>query len=137
LSDLQKFTYLNKVVHEALRLYGVDLVFRETKTVLQHNKTQYAAGTRFAIVTGYDHQSVSDPQLFNPDREEKYKLEPFGTPARNCLGKIFAQFEIKILLSRFLKNFDVIPEKGEGAGVRVFGTNVRLNNARLRLERPI
>jgi len=136
LGDFQKFTYLNKVVQEALRLYGVDFVFRSAKTALQHKNIRFPAKTLFAITTGYDHSSVKNPQQFDPEREEKYKLEPFGTPARNCLGKVFAQFQIKMILQRLLKNYNVVGEKDEGASVRQ-GSSIRLKNARLKLARPV
>jgi len=131
--DFQKFPYLNKVVHETLRLFGVDMITRRAKTTLTYKDKVFPPETNFLVVTGHEHQQISNPLEFNPDREEKYKWEPFGTSVRNCLGKNFAQMEIKMIIYRVLKHYDVKPETDADASV-YSGLAIRLHNARLVLS---
>mgnify|MGYP001793427362 CR=1 FL=1 len=61
-----------------------------------------------------------DPQKFDPIRfspeakqtRDPYTYMPFGHGPHNCIGMRFAQMEIKLTLTRILKNFrfEVAPE---------------------------
>jgi len=126
-TDFHHFPYLNKVIQETLRLYGVDIILRTTKKDLYFKQQLFPKNTDLLLVTGYEHQLVSDPQQFNPDREEKYKWEPFGGGPRNCLGKAFVLLEMKMLIYHLLKDYDIKPEKKPGAAL----SSQRLINAKL------
>jgi len=91
----------------------------------------FPKNTRLLIVIGNEHYGVSNPKEFNPDREEKYKWEPFGGAPRNCLGKVFALLQIKLIMYHLLKYYDVTPEKDANASI-FRNLHVRLQNARLR-----
>ncbi|XP_050548419.1 probable cytochrome P450 6a13, partial [Daktulosphaira vitifoliae] len=65
----------------------------------------------------YNKMYYPNPYKFDPDRflpEEKIKIRngtylPFGDGPRICIGKRFAELEMKIALLEFLTNFEVAP----------------------------
>ena len=53
-----------------------------------------------------------DPEYFNPERflERRfspYEYLPFGGGARRCIRMAFAQFEMKLVISRILSSFEL------------------------------
>ena len=53
-----------------------------------------------------------DPEQFRPERflERRYspfEYLPFGGGARRCIGMAFAQFEMKLVISQILTNFEL------------------------------
>ena len=56
-----------------------------------------------------------DPKLFYPERfSKKYKRHPasyfaFGIGPRNCVGIKFAYMEMKLVLAKILRFFEVVP----------------------------
>jgi len=129
-SDFHKYTYLNKVIHESMRVSLPSFVGRECKEGIQYKNYYFPPKTKFMIFTGYSHLDVKDYNKFDPDRTDNYKWEPFGTPARNCLGKIFAQVQIKLFLIKLLKEHDLLPELDKDAkNMPGFG----FKNARLKI----
>jgi len=130
--DFQKFPYTNKVVHEALRIYGSPFVMRRNKVPISFKNYVFPKDTNFLVMTGHEHQQVFNPTQFNPDREDKYRWEPFGTGPRNCLGKIFAQLEMKMILYHLMKYFDITIEKDKDASLAL--DFLRMQNARFLLK---
>ncbi|KXJ05794.1 cholesterol 24-hydroxylase, partial [Exaiptasia diaphana] len=71
-----------------------------------------------------------DPEKFNPDRWSPENAEkiphfaylPFSTGPRNCIGQVFAQFEAKVVMARFLKTFDVRLCPGQTRAIKQEGT---------------
>ncbi|XP_025206883.1 probable cytochrome P450 6a13 [Melanaphis sacchari] len=70
----------------------------------------------------HDPKYYPNPHIFNPERftaEEKSKRPsgtflPFGDGLRHCIGKRFAELELKIILSKILSKFEITPcEKTE------------------------
>jgi len=52
-----------------------------------------------------------DPERFSPEAKQSrhpYAYQPFGHGPRNCMGKRFALFEMKMILARILKKFSFI-----------------------------
>jgi len=130
-ADFQNFSYLNKVIRESMRMYSTNIINRENKEGVQFQDHYFPAGTRFLVATGYSHQEVSDPSTFNPDRVDSYKWEPFGTGPRNCLGKVFAQVQLKLILIGLLKTNNLIPEIDKNAAFIING--LKFTNARLQV----
>jgi len=129
--DFLKFPYTNKVIHENLRLFGSDFVSRKNKVPLTFKNYTFPKDTAFLIHTGQEHHQISNPSQFDPDREDKYRWEPFGTGPRNCQGKVFAQFEMKMIVYHLIKDFDITIEKDKNA---MMGLDNRVRNARLLLK---
>lgn len=54
-----------------------------------------------------------DPYLFLPERHQQKRhpmaYMPFGAGPRHCLGMRFALIEMKILLIRMLREYDILP----------------------------
>jgi len=84
-NDFHKYTYLTKVIRESLRVTAGNLIFRENNTGLHYKNYNFPPQTTLLIITGYAHQEVKDFEKFDPDREDVYKWEPFGSAPRNCL----------------------------------------------------
>ncbi|CAF2622107.1 unnamed protein product [Rotaria sp. Silwood2] len=63
----------------------------------------------------YDHElwGPDDPYVFLPERHEKKRHPmaylPFGAGPRHCVGMRFALIEMKILLTRMLREYSVLP----------------------------
>jgi len=58
-----------------------------------------------------------------------YKLDTFGSGPRNCSGKIFALYEMKMIIYQLLKNFEVKSEILPGACI-----NQGIHNAKMLLS---
>uniref|UniRef100_A0A8C9SZ91 Cytochrome P450 family 27 subfamily A member 3 n=1 Tax=Scleropages formosus TaxID=113540 RepID=A0A8C9SZ91_SCLFO len=123
-SDFAKMPWLKAIVKETLRMYPVvpgnaritvddeivvgDYIF--PKNTLFH-LCHYAVS--------YDEQHFPQPQSFLPERwfrgQEKFKQHPFGSVpfgygVRACLGKRVAELEMYLMLSRFIKCYEVRPD---------------------------
>jgi len=115
ISDFHKYSYLNKVVREGIRITNNGIVSRKTARGIQYQDHYFPPNTSLILVTGYTHQEIKDWRTFDPDRTDNYKWEPFGTAPRNCLGKIFAQVNIKLIIIKLLSKYDTIPQLSQGA----------------------
>jgi cytochrome P450 len=132
-SDLQKLPFMTRCVMETLRLWPA--VPNGTFRQLQFDDTIKGAGGKDVLVkkgqyvqitTYARHRSKelwgTDADLFNPDREWDSKevwfdsgfaayspstprFSPFTYPPRDCIGKNFAQMEMRTILAHLLKDF--------------------------------
>ena len=54
-----------------------------------------------------------DPYVFMPERHERKRhpmaFLPFGAGPRQCIGMRFAMIEMKILLTRLLRDYNILP----------------------------
>ncbi|KAK3745519.1 hypothetical protein QZH41_009916 [Actinostola sp. cb2023] len=119
--DLAKLEYMGQVLKETLRLYPpAHAVARATTkdddVVL--NGHVIPPNTNFMVSIYSSHRwpgHFEDPEKFDPDRwspENADKIPhfaylPFSAGPRNCIGQVFAQFESKVVMARFLKKFHV------------------------------
>ncbi|XP_025193066.1 probable cytochrome P450 6a13 [Melanaphis sacchari] len=125
---LIKLNYLDMVIAETLRKYPVIFaLFRvATKTYhLPNDSLTIKKGQKVIIPIfslHFDPKYYTDPEVFNPERfsaEEKAKRPngvyiPFGDGPRICIGKRFAEMEMKLALVKILSKFEVEPcEKTE------------------------
>ncbi|KAG7304572.1 hypothetical protein JYU34_011528 [Plutella xylostella] len=115
---IEKMTYLDKVLNEALRKYPpIGLIQRKcTKdtvlpTGLKVSKNMITITPVFAI-----HRDVKyypNPELYNPERFShenaenliKYTYLPFGEGNRICIGARYARLQVKAGLAWFLRCF--------------------------------
>ncbi|XP_050528355.1 probable cytochrome P450 6a13 [Daktulosphaira vitifoliae] len=119
LSDLH---YLEKVLAETLRMYP-PLPFLDRKVT-----KDYQIDDEFILRKGMktmisiyslhmDSKFYPDPKKFDPNRftaEEKGRRPngtylPFGDGPRHCIGKRFAEMEMKLALTELLINYEVEP----------------------------
>ncbi|XP_050439910.1 probable cytochrome P450 6a14 [Adelges cooleyi] len=120
---LAELPYLEMVLAETLRMYPpLTLLIRETSKSYQvpGEDLVIEKGTKIAIPAYSLHMDpmyYTDPVTFNPERftpEEKAKRPsgvymPFGEGPRLCLGKRFAEMEMKLALSEILSKYEVEP----------------------------
>ncbi|KAE9541555.1 hypothetical protein AGLY_003546 [Aphis glycines] len=120
--------YTDMVLAETGRMYAVtNALFREAVNTyhVPGGKLVIEKGTKIMIPfhsIHHDPKYYPDPYTFDPQRfspEEKAKRPsgtyfPFGDGPRFCIGKRFAELEMKMVLSQILTTFYVLPcEKTE------------------------
>ncbi|TRY80860.1 hypothetical protein TCAL_07801 [Tigriopus californicus] len=119
-NTIQGMPYLDKVIHETLRLYPLSLIERLCV------KDYKVPDTDFVIPKGMlvqipspaimkDPQYFDNPKEFNPENfspEAKAKRSPysflaFGQGPRNCVGMRFALLQVKLSMIRLVAHYRV------------------------------
>ncbi|XP_074569171.1 alpha-humulene 10-hydroxylase-like [Curcuma longa] len=126
-SDIPKFSYLNLVIKETLRLHppGPLLVPRVCSETCEVMGYRVPAGARVlinAFALGRDEQYWgSDAESFKPERFEgssvdfkgfNYEFIPFGTGRRICPGMTFGLSSVEVSLANLLFHFDWMLSQG-------------------------
>lgn len=69
---------------------------------------------------GRSEEAFEDPEEFKPERfagerstekQNAFTYIPFSAGPRNCIGQKFALYEIKSIISKILRNFEVVLTK--------------------------
>nr|XP_002123140.1 cytochrome P450 4V2 [Ciona intestinalis] len=119
-NQLQKLSYLERVIKECLRLYpSVPFYARVLSEDCKVGDYMVPKGTQTVIFahTIHHHPYVwEDPEKFDPDRflaencvkRHPYAYIPFSAGPRNCIGQKFALMEEKVILSKLLHNYFVV-----------------------------
>lgn len=111
---LEKMPYLAQVIQEVLRLIPpVGASFRRIIEDFELNGYYFPKGWLLIYDVFGVHQNEKvwpQPEDFEPDRFAEGKIKPFthipyGGGMRECLGKEFAQLEIKIFTASLIKNY--------------------------------
>jgi len=120
--------YLDMVIAETLRMYPPIIALYRTTTQtyrVPNDSLMIEKGQKIIIpvyALHYDEQYYTDPKKFIPERfsaEENAKRPtgvylPFGDGPRICLGKRFAEMEMKLAVVEILTKFELCPcEKTE------------------------
>ena len=118
--DLGKLNYTGLVMKETLRLHpsvpSFSRVIDKDDELAGHF---IPAGTLINPLPYVLHRNPkywNDPEKFDPERfsaqrdEEdtgfhRYAYFPFSLGPRHCIGQMFAEFEGKVLIARFVKSF--------------------------------
>uniref|UniRef100_A0A182PZ10 Uncharacterized protein n=1 Tax=Anopheles epiroticus TaxID=199890 RepID=A0A182PZ10_9DIPT len=122
---LNDMNYLDLVIKEALRLYpSVPLIGRKMLQTSEINGKIFPAGANLIIMPffiGRDARYFPDPETFDPERfnversAEKtnpYQYIPFSAGPRNCIGQKFAIAELKSLVSKVIRHYEILPSTG-------------------------
>ncbi|NXH30963.1 CP46A hydroxylase, partial [Myiagra hebetior] len=115
--DLGKLTYLSQVLKESLRLYPpVSGTLRRLEKEQVINGIRIPANTTVFLNTyimGRMEKFFKDPLTFDPDRFSKdapkpyYCYFPFSLGPRSCIGQVFAQMEVKVVMAKLLQRFEI------------------------------
>jgi cytochrome P450 family 110 len=111
---IAQLPYLTAVCQETLRIYPVVLFTFPRMTVRSVNLRGYhvASGTYVTPCIYLTHRREDlypQPLKFQPERfiarkYTSYEFFPFGGGSRQCLGQVFALFEMKLILATILLN---------------------------------
>ena len=127
LKDLQ---YMNLVLKEAMRLYPpVPVLGRTTETDYVVDNKLIPKGVDVLILVHFIHRNPDvwpDPNKFDPQRfsidqaseRSPFAYIPFSAGSRNCIGQRFAWQEMKIILAKFVQNFQ-IKSSGKDEDIKV------------------
>uniref|UniRef100_A0A1A9UU75 Cytochrome P450 n=1 Tax=Glossina austeni TaxID=7395 RepID=A0A1A9UU75_GLOAU len=121
MKDLQNLKYLECVIKEALRLHpSVPLITRVSEEEFKIGNLTLPPNTQIVIPL---HAVARDPKYFtNPDDflPERFLLEnttkmhpfafvPFSAGPRNCVGQKFAMLEMKMIVGKVLRDYEILP----------------------------
>ncbi|XP_072284108.1 cholesterol 24-hydroxylase-like isoform X2 [Pyxicephalus adspersus] len=142
--DLTKLQYFSQVLNETLRLYppapGTSRMVDE-EIVLHDVKIPAHAVVMFnSYVMGRMEQFFEDPLVFKPDRfhpdaaEPYLSYFPFSLGPRACIGKLFAQIKMTVILAKLLRKFDFQLVEGQNCKLTGTGTLQPLNGVTCRIK---
>ncbi|XP_034108259.1 probable cytochrome P450 4d20 [Drosophila albomicans] len=120
-AQLQQLKYLECVIKETMRLYPpVPAIGRYTSKDLQIGDQTIPANTSIYLVFYFAHRDprhFPDPLRFKPERflddnEERqtFTYLPFSAGPKNCIGQKFAMLEMKALISKILRYYELLPK---------------------------
>ncbi|XP_001354057.3 probable cytochrome P450 4d20 [Drosophila pseudoobscura] len=125
-AKLQELKYLDCVIRETLRLYpAVPAVGRYTSKEIQIGGQTIPAHTSIYLVLYFAHREAEffpDPLAFKPERfldradsedRETFAYLPFSAGPKNCIGQKFAMLEMKALVSKVLRYYELLPRGPE------------------------
>ena len=118
--EIMQMPYMDAVIKETLRLHpATGFLSRGLTTPLEHNGYTIPAGWNVMIMLSFTHRMseyFAEPEQFIPERflaprsEEKqtpYAWVGFGAGAHNCIGMGIAHVEIKTILARLLRCYQM------------------------------
>ncbi|EDW31621.1 GL11221 [Drosophila persimilis] len=120
--EISEMKYLDLFIKEAQRVYpSVPFVGRYTEKDYVIDGDLVPKGTTLHMgifMLGYDDRVFKEPHKFRPQRfeEEKpgpFEYVPFSAGPRNCIGQKFALLEIKTVVSKIIRHFEVLPALDE------------------------
>lgn len=137
MKDIREMRYLEQCIKETLRLYpSVPLIARKISEPVRCGKYTIPSGSNILIFPYATHRLESiypnpetyDPDRFSPEKIEKrhpYAFIPFSAGPRNCIGYKFAFIEMKTVISRILREFELLPVEGKTKPLPMFRVTVR------------
>ncbi|KAL7737593.1 hypothetical protein ACLKA6_007707 [Drosophila palustris] len=125
MSDLREMRYLEMCIKEALRLYpSVPLIARKLGEEVRLGEYTLPAGSNIFICPYATHRLAHiypEPEKFMPERfasdqveqRHPYAFIPFSAGPRYCIGNRFAILEIKTIVSRLLRSYQLLSVPGK------------------------
>ncbi|XP_011176869.1 cytochrome P450 4d2 [Zeugodacus cucurbitae] len=122
--DLIELKYMDCVIKESLRLYPTaPFIGRNLEEDVNLRGKLIPAGTNITIsiyIMQRDPKYFPEPDTFRPERflneslllGEKlypYVYVPFSAGPRNCIGQKYAILEMKSIMSKILRHFELLP----------------------------
>lgn len=120
MQQLNELSYLELVIKESLRLYpSVPFFGRNITEEVVLGKVIIPANTSVLVspyLLGRNSETFPDPLKFDPSRfdvetnNEKnnpFAYIPFSAGPRNCIGQKFAMLEMKSIISKIIRNFNL------------------------------
>ncbi|MDP9168792.1 MAG: cytochrome P450 [Actinomycetota bacterium] len=118
IESLEKLESLDLVMNESMRLvtpvqWAMRRAVRDTDLLGYH----IPKGTNVIAYPGLNHRLPelwTDPMRFDPDRfaeprnehkRHRYAFSPFGGGSHKCIGMIFGQLEVKVIMHRLLRKY--------------------------------
>lgn len=129
-AQLQQLKYLECVIKETMRLYPVvPAIGRYTRRDLKIGDQIIPANTSIYMVLYFAHRDPKyfpDPLSFKPERflddaevagikgqAATFAYVPFSAGPKNCIGQKFAMLEMKMLLSKVIQYYELLPKGPE------------------------
>ncbi|KAF2897329.1 hypothetical protein ILUMI_08847, partial [Ignelater luminosus] len=118
--ELQEMKYLEMVIKETLRLYpSVPFYIRHVHEDVEYDGGIIPKGTNlmiFAYGLHRDAETFPETKRFDPERftqenqvgRSPYAYVPFSAGPRNCIGQKYAMLEMKSLLAKVLRNYELL-----------------------------
>lgn len=119
--EIQDMKYLELVIKETERLFpSVPLIGRITENEIKIAGKVVPPNTGVVVNIlgmGYNEKYFPDAHIVDPERFDKdnregahpYDYVPFSAGPRNCIGQKFAMLEMKSVLSKIVRNFEILP----------------------------
>ncbi|KAJ3656949.1 hypothetical protein Zmor_015992 [Zophobas morio] len=118
-SELQNMKYLEHVIKESCRLYppvaGIGRYTTEDTEFEGCLIPKYTNIMLFIYGLHRDPNYFPEPEKFMPERFENfdpsipYAYIPFSAGSRNCIGQRFAMLEMKSIISKIVRHFEIKP----------------------------
>ncbi|HEY9734755.1 MAG TPA: cytochrome P450 [Trichocoleus sp.] len=116
-SSLLRLPYLNAVCSETLRIFPVGMltfprVVRSPVELMGHRLEPGTAVIGSIYLAHHREEVYPEADEFRPERFlerqfSPFEYLPFGGGSRRCIGMAFAQFEMKVVLSRILSRVEL------------------------------
>ena len=124
IESLEKLESLDLVMNESIRLvtpvqWAMRRAVRDTDLLGYH----IPEGTNVIAYPGLNHRLPefwTDPMTFDPDRfaeprsehkKHRYAFTPFGGGSHKCIGMMFGQLEVKVIMHRLLRKYRLEPAR--------------------------
>lgn len=121
LTKLNQLPYLETVIKETLRLFpSVPFIGRlSNEDITLTNNRIIPSGSNIIVPIysmSHNEKLFKDAEQFKPERfniersadtQNPFSYIPFSAGPRNCIGQKFATYEIKSVVSKILRNFEI------------------------------